>query len=57
VPALLTENVTSGYGRQTIISDITLSAEVGTITTIIGPNGAGKSTYAKTLVGILRPTK
>ena len=57
MPALLTENVTSGYGRQTIISDITLSAEVGTITTIIGPNGAGKSTYAKTLVGILRPTK
>jgi ABC-type branched-subunit amino acid transport system ATPase component len=57
VPALLTENVTSGYGRQTIISDITLSADVGTITTIIGPNGAGKSTFAKTLVGILRPTK
>jgi len=57
VPALLTENVTSGYGRQTIISDITLSADVGSITTIIGPNGAGKSTYAKTLVGILRPTK
>ncbi len=57
MPALLTENVTSGYGRQTIISDITLSADVGTITTIIGPNGAGKSTFAKTLVGILRPTK
>jgi ABC-type branched-subunit amino acid transport system ATPase component len=57
VPALLTENVTSGYGRQTIISDISLSAEVGTITTIIGPNGAGKSTFAKTLVGILHPTK
>ena len=57
MPALLTENVTSGYGRQTIISDITLSADVGSITTIIGPNGAGKSTYAKTLVGILRPTK
>jgi ABC-type branched-subunit amino acid transport system ATPase component len=57
VPALLTENLTSGYGRQTIISDISLSAEVGTITTIIGPNGAGKSTFAKTLVGILHPTK
>lgn len=57
MPALLTENVTSGYGRQTIISDITLSADIGSITTIIGPNGAGKSTFAKTLVGILRPTK
>lgn len=57
MPALLTENLTSGYGRQTIISDISLSAEVGTITTIIGPNGAGKSTFAKTLVGVLHPTK
>ncbi|HEV3187243.1 MAG TPA: ABC transporter ATP-binding protein [Acidimicrobiales bacterium] len=57
MPALLTENVTSGYGRQTIISDISLTADVGSITTIIGPNGAGKSTFAKTLVGILRPTK
>ena len=57
MPALLTENLTSGYGRQIIISDISLSAEVGTITTIIGPNGAGKSTFAKTLVGILHPTK
>ena len=57
MPALLTENLTSGYGRQTIITDISLNAEVGSITTIIGPNGAGKSTFAKTMVGILRPTK
>ncbi|SRR5665213_1012745 len=57
MPALLTENLTSGYGRQTIITDISLTAEVGSITTIIGPNGAGKSTFAKTMVGILRPTK
>ena len=54
MPALVTENVTAGYGRNVIISNISLSCEVGTITTIIGPNGAGKSTFAKTLVGILR---
>lgn len=55
MPALLTEGVTAGYGRAPIINDITLSADVGTVTTIIGPNGAGKSTFAKTLVGILKP--
>jgi ABC-type branched-subunit amino acid transport system ATPase component len=55
MPALLTEGVTAGYGRAPIINDITLSAELGTVTTIIGPNGAGKSTFAKTLVGVLRP--
>ena len=56
MPALLAEHVTSGYGRTPIINDISLSAERGTVTTIIGPNGAGKSTFAKTLVGILRPS-
>jgi ABC-type branched-subunit amino acid transport system ATPase component len=54
MPALLTENVSAGYGRTLIINDISLTAEVGTITTIVGPNGAGKSTFAKTIVGILR---
>ena len=56
MPALLAENVTAGYGRTPIITDISLTVEKGTVTTIIGPNGAGKSTFAKTIVGILRPT-
>ena len=55
MPALSAEAVTAGYGRAAIITDISLTAELGTVTTIIGPNGAGKSTFAKTLVGILRP--
>jgi|SRR5665213_954875 len=55
MPALIAEAVTAGYGRAAIIADISLTAELGTVTTIIGPNGAGKSTFAKTLVGILRP--
>jgi ABC-type branched-subunit amino acid transport system ATPase component len=55
MPALRTEGVTAGYGRSPIITDISLSAEVATVTTIIGPNGAGKSTFAKTLVGVLKP--
>ncbi len=56
MPTLVAEDVTAGYGRTPIIHGISLSADVGTITTIIGPNGAGKSTFAKTLVGILRPS-
>jgi ABC-type branched-subunit amino acid transport system ATPase component len=55
MPALNVESVSAGYGRNPIINDINLTAELGTVTTIIGPNGAGKSTFAKTLVGILRP--
>jgi len=56
MPALIVENITSGYSRIPIITDISLTADIGAITTIIGPNGAGKSTFAKTLVGILRAT-
>jgi ABC-type branched-subunit amino acid transport system ATPase component len=55
MPTLFAEGVTSGYGRVPIINDITLAADIGSVTTIIGPNGAGKSTFAKTLVGILKP--
>jgi len=55
MPALSAERVSAGYGRAPIITDISLEADLGTVTTIIGPNGAGKSTFAKTLVGILRP--
>ncbi|HEV2592327.1 MAG TPA: ABC transporter ATP-binding protein [Gaiellaceae bacterium] len=52
---MLTESVSAGYSRVPIINDISLSAEVGLVTTIVGPNGAGKSTFAKTLVGVLKP--
>jgi ABC-type branched-subunit amino acid transport system ATPase component len=55
MPTLFAEGVTAGYGRVPIINDITLAADIGSVTTIIGPNGAGKSTFAKTLVGILKP--
>lgn len=55
MPALLTEAISAGYGRAPIITDITLTADLGSVTTIIGPNGAGKSTFAKTVVGILKP--
>ncbi|MHB8379073.1 MAG: branched-chain amino acid ABC transporter ATP-binding protein [Acidimicrobiales bacterium] len=54
MPALLTENVSAGYGRTTIIHDISLAIDAGSITAIVGPNGAGKSTFAKTLAGVLR---
>jgi len=55
MPTLFAEGVTAGYGRVPIINDITLAADIGSVTTIVGPNGAGKSTFAKTLVGFLKP--
>ncbi|MCC7041816.1 MAG: ABC transporter ATP-binding protein [Burkholderiales bacterium] len=51
---LRAEGVYSGYGRGDIISDVNISVDRASITTIIGPNGAGKSTFIKTVAGVVR---
>lgn len=50
-----TENLSVGYNRNVIVSDINVSLETGKIMTLIGPNGAGKTTLIKTLCGIIKP--
>jgi branched-chain amino acid transport system ATP-binding protein len=56
LPALLNVvNLTAGYGRLPIISDVSVCAEAGTLVAIVGPNGSGKSTLLKAVMGILKP--
>ena len=55
MPALCAEAYPPATAAPPSSHDISLTADLGTVTTIIGPNGAGKSTFVKTLVGILRP--
>jgi ABC-type branched-subunit amino acid transport system ATPase component len=45
--------VQAGYGPVTIIRDMTLRLQTGTITALLGPNGAGKSTTCKAIVGLI----
>ena len=47
------KNVSSGYGKNTILNDLSVSFEKGKLTAIIGPNGCGKSTLLKTALGII----
>lgn len=48
--------VTVGYGRdRSIIENIELTIETGSITILIGPNGCGKSTLLKTIGRLLKP--
>jgi branched-chain amino acid transport system ATP-binding protein len=49
---LQAKNVSSGYGKLQILTDVTLRAEAGEITAIVGPNGSGKSTLLKTIAGL-----
>ena len=45
--------VQAGYGPVTIIRDMTMRLQTGTITALLGPNGAGKSTTCKAIVGLI----
>ena len=47
------KNVSAGYGKQTVLEEITATFEKGKLMGIIGVNGCGKSTLLKTALGIL----
>ena len=53
---LSAHRISLAYDGTTIVSDLDLSIEEGTITTIIGPNGCGKSTMLRALARLLKPT-
>lgn len=56
--AILAEHLTVGYGRTTIIDDMTFGPlEEGKVVGLIGPNAAGKSTLVKTIAGIKKPSQ
>jgi len=49
-PAIVAEDVVTGYGNHEIIHSVSLESRPG-VTCILGPNGSGKSTMLKTLNG------
>jgi len=51
------KDLTIGYRRTPILSEINISIDRGDFWGVVGPNGAGKTTLIKTLLGILRPLK
>ncbi len=53
---LAAERISLAYDTATIVSDLDLTIEEGTITTIIGPNGCGKSTLLRALSRLMTPT-
>jgi branched-chain amino acid transport system ATP-binding protein len=43
------------FGGIHAVKDVSLSVELGSITTLIGSNGAGKTTILRTISGLIRP--
>jgi zinc transport system ATP-binding protein len=49
------QNVSLGYGKKTILSNLNFGIIRNDFLGIVGPNGAGKSTILKAILGILKP--
>ncbi len=48
------EGLCAGYGKQTILHDITFSVPSGALCGVLGPNGSGKSTLLRAFFGIAK---
>ena len=51
------QSVCFGYGSETLIQDVSLVLEPGSITTVVGPNGGGKTTLARLILGLYKPKR
>lgn len=49
-------NITAGYGRKTIVNNLSFSMDSGCLLGILGANGSGKTTLLKAVCGILPHT-
>lgn len=51
------ENITIGYDKRAISTDLTVEIPDGSFTVIIGPNACGKSTLLRGLSSLLKPSR
>ncbi len=49
------DRVSLGYGKRTVLHDISLEAGPGEVLGIIGPNGSGKSTLIRGITRLIQP--
>jgi polar amino acid transport system ATP-binding protein len=55
LPLLDIAELSAGYGGNTILHGVSLTAERGDIVSLIGPSGSGKSTLLRVLIGLAPP--
>ncbi len=55
VPLVRVANVTAGYGKLTVLKDISFDIHRGQTVAVVGESGSGKSTAARVITGLLPP--
>jgi branched-chain amino acid transport system ATP-binding protein len=50
------EDLSAGYGQNTVVRGISLTVEPGEVVCVMGRNGAGKTTLLRALMGVLPMT-
>ncbi|WP_018639571.1 ABC transporter ATP-binding protein [Parafrankia elaeagni] len=55
LPALDIRGARFAYGRRTVLADLDLTVDRGTVVGLLGPNGSGKSTLIRGICRIHRP--
>jgi len=55
--ALELRGVEAGYGRTTVLRDVSLEVPAGQVSALLGPNGAGKTTLLRAVCGLLPCTR
>ncbi|QEO14392.1 ABC transporter ATP-binding protein [Agromyces intestinalis] len=54
---LAVHNVSFGYRKNWVLTDVSLTVEPGRLHALLGPNGSGKSTLSKVITGVHRPAR
>jgi branched-chain amino acid transport system ATP-binding protein len=52
---LKVENITTGYGKKMVVSDVSFEINDNELVLLRGGNGSGKSTLLKCIYGLLKP--
>lgn len=52
---LTVQQITTGYGKKQVLTNVSFEVGEGEIVLLTGGNGSGKSTVLKTIYGLLRP--
>ncbi|HEY0448243.1 ABC transporter ATP-binding protein [Actinophytocola sp.] len=55
-PLLQVTGITAGYGRGSVLRDLTIEVPERSVVAVIGPNGTGKTTLLRCVSGVVRPT-